>query len=542
MRGSSTLDYDAVPASLADAAVMPGDPAYGRLTSTYFRGGAPGIVLLPRTVEQVVDAVDFAGRHLHLPLGIRSGGHGLSGRSTNDGGIVVDLRHLNGIHVLDPAARLVRIGPGARWRDVAAALQPHGWALSSGDSGAVGVGGLATSGGIGLLARAHGLTIDHLVAAHVVLADGSVVVADEHENRELLLGGAGRRGELRRRRLLRLRGRRGRPGRLGPADPPGAGSCELPGRLRRGRLQRAPRHHGRAPCGAGDAGPLALTIAVVVDSADRDTIVARVQPFVELAPLVQHQVVVTPYAGVMNLHATEEQHGRGEPVGRSGLLNAITPAFGAEIAALLRSGSVHLVQLRSLGGATADVAPDATAFAHREAQFQVNALGADAREVDRHWTRIRPHLDGIYLSFETDQHPARLGEAFPPATIERLRALKRELDPSNLFRDNFNVDPGGTTTDAAPQPRRCLADQRSRPAAAEKRATAGSRLAAALPSFGDENEGEDMSDLNCRWPGQRRCPGIGAATAQRARRARDHGATGVRPPGARRLHPGRRVR
>jgi hypothetical protein len=102
------------------------------------------------------DTVDFAGRHLHLPLGIRSGGHGLSGRSTNDGGIVIDLRHLNGTHVLEPAAQLVRIGPGARWRGVAAALQPHGWALSSGDSGAVDVGGLATSDGIGLLARAPG--------------------------------------------------------------------------------------------------------------------------------------------------------------------------------------------------------------------------------------------------------------------------------------------------------------------------------------------------------------------------------------------------
>ena len=128
---------------------------------------------------------------------------------------------------------------------------------------------------------------------------------------------------------------------------------------------------------------------------------------------MQHQVIVTPYAGVMNLHATDEQHSRGEPVGRSGLLNAITPAFGTEMSALLRSGSAHLVQLRSLGGATADVAPDATAFAHRDAQFQVNAIGADAREADHHWARIRPHLGGIYLPFETDQHPARLGEAFP---------------------------------------------------------------------------------------------------------------------------------
>jgi hypothetical protein len=194
--------------------------------------------------------------------------------------------------------------------------------------------------------------------------------------------------------------------------------------------------------GPGGAGPLALTSAVVVDSpADPDTIVARLEPFVELAPLVQHQVAVMPYAGVMNLLPAEEQHGRGEPVGRSGLLTAITPALGAEIAALLRSGSVHLFQLRSLGGATAEVPPDATAFAHREAQFQVNALGTDAREIDRYWTRIRPHLGGIYLSFETDQHPARLGEAFPPATLERLRALKRELDPRNVFRDNFNVEP-----------------------------------------------------------------------------------------------------
>jgi FAD/FMN-containing dehydrogenase len=450
VHGSAALDYDAVPASLAGAAVKPGDPGYGRLTSTYFRGGAPGIVLLPRTVEQVVDAVGFAGRHLHLPLGIRSGGHGLSGRSTNDGGIVVDLRHLNGIHVLDTAARLVRIGPGARWRGVAAALQPHGWALSSGDSGAVGVGGLATAGGIGLLARSHGLTIDRLVAARVVLADGSVVVADEHENRELFwaVRGAGANFGV----VVAFDFEVDEVDQVGLAlltplvqDP--ASFLVAFGEA----AASAPRDTTAVLlAGPGDAGPLAPTIAVVVDSAEPDTIAARIQPFVELAPLMQHQVVFTPYAGVMNLHASGEQHGAGEPVGRSGLLNAITPAFAAEIAALLRSGSVHLVQLRSLGGATADVPPDATAFAHREAQFQVNALGADAREVDRHWAHIRPHLGGIYLSFETDQDPARLGEAFPPATIERLRALKRELDPRNLFRDNFNVDPGITTVAAAP--------------------------------------------------------------------------------------------
>jgi FAD/FMN-containing dehydrogenase len=428
--------------------VTPGDPAYGGLASTYFRGGAPGIVLLPRTVEQVVDAVGFAALQPHLPLGIRSGGHGLSGRSTNRGGIVVDLRHLNGIDVLNPAARLVRIGPGARWRDVAAALQPHGWALSSGDSGAVGVGGLATVGGIGLLARAHGLTIDHLVAAHIVLADGSVVRVDEHENRELYwaVRGAGANFGA----VVSFDFVVDEVDEVGLAllthvveDP--TSFLVAFGEVASG----APRDTtALLLAGPGSAGPLALTVAVVVDSTDCETIDARLQPFGELAGLVHHQVVVTPYAGVMNLHATGEQRGRGEPVGRSGLLNAITPAFAAELAALLRSGSAQLVQLRSLGGATADVPPDATAFAHREAQFQVNALGADARAIDRHWTGIRPHLDGIYLPFETDLHHARLGEAFPPETLERLRALKRQVDPHNLFRDNFNVEPGGTTGDA----------------------------------------------------------------------------------------------
>jgi hypothetical protein len=193
--------------------------------------------------------------------------------------------------------------------------------------------------------------------------------------------------------------------------------------------------------GATDRSLLTVTTAVVVDSVDPETIMARVRPFAGIAPLAQHQVVVTPYAGVMNLHAAEGQYGQGEPVGRSGLLNAITPALAAELAALLRSASAYLVQLRSLGGATADVPSDATAFAHRGAQFQVNALGVDAREVDRHWLRIRPYLGGIYLPFETEEDAARLGDVYPPATLERLRALKRDLDRGNLFRDNFNVDP-----------------------------------------------------------------------------------------------------
>jgi FAD/FMN-containing dehydrogenase len=120
-----------------------------------------------------------------LPLSIRSGGHGLSGRSTNDGGVVIDLSRMNAIKVLDRATRRVRIEPGARWMDVAAALAPYGWALSSGDCGGVGVGGLATAGGVGWFVREHGLTIDHLRAVEMVLSDGSVVRASDEEHPDL---------------------------------------------------------------------------------------------------------------------------------------------------------------------------------------------------------------------------------------------------------------------------------------------------------------------------------------------------------------------
>jgi FAD/FMN-containing dehydrogenase len=156
--------------------IEPGDADYSHVKSTYARGGAPGIIFRIKNAAEAVDALAFARSHPERPLSIRSGGHGISGRSTNDGGIVVNLSKLNTIQVLDRSTRRVRIGPGARWMEVAAALARYGWALSSGDYGGVGVGGLATAGGIGWLARKHGLTIDHLRAVEMVLATDRLCV------------------------------------------------------------------------------------------------------------------------------------------------------------------------------------------------------------------------------------------------------------------------------------------------------------------------------------------------------------------------------
>jgi FAD/FMN-containing dehydrogenase len=91
----------------------------------------------------------------------------------------------------------------------------------------------------------------------------------------------------------------------------------------------------------------------------------------------------------------------------------------------------------------ADVPDDATAYAHRSANFSVVAFGASRDRLDAAWAELATHFRGLYLSFETDRRPERIAEAWPPATLSRLRALKKEYDPENVFRDNFNIDPLG---------------------------------------------------------------------------------------------------
>ncbi|MFI6080797.1 LLM class flavin-dependent oxidoreductase [Streptomyces sp. NPDC051217] len=432
--------YDDLPATLASAAIEPGDARYSRVRSTYIRGGSPGLVLPVKDAVEVVEALAFARRHPDLPLGVRSGGHGISGRSTNDGGIVIDLSALNTIEVMDERTRRVRIGPGARWADVAQALAPHGWALSSGDYGGVGVGGLATAGGVGWLAREHGLTIDHLRAVDIVLADGRTVHASAEENPDLFwaVRGAGANFGI----VVAFEFEVDTVGDVGwaqlvfdasdtaefleswsaavEAAPRDLSSNLILGRRRRGR-------------------PAYAQVLAVVDSDDPDTVLDRLKPFAEIAPLLDQSIQIVPYAAVMANVRDGIHNGQGEPHAHSGLVEHITPEVAAEAAELIESGAAYFFQIRSVGGAVSDVPPDATAYANRSANFSVVAFGTNASGLDERWERLRRHFVGMYLSFETGLDPERIDIAFPGETLTRLRALKKRYDPENVFRDNFNV-------------------------------------------------------------------------------------------------------
>ncbi|GAA1767945.1 FAD-binding protein [Luedemannella helvata] len=438
------IDYDHVPASLADVAIEPGDAAYRSVASTYLRGGSPGLVLRPRTPAEVADAIAFARRHRHLPLGVRSGGHGISGRSTNDGGLVIDVGALNTIEILDAGRRLVRIGPGATWKQVAAALDPYGWALGSGDYGGVGVGGLATAGGIGFLSRRYGLTIDRLRAVELVLADGSPVRATTADNPDLFWAVRGAGANFGVATAFEFEASDVRE--VGWAQL-ALVSTDLEASLRRfGELASAAPRDTTVflVTGRPRQGQSVIQLYAMVDQRDPEIIVERLTPFTELGLLAQQQVVLTSYADVMGLAGdvgAEGHQGVGEPVARSAFLPELTDAFARDAARLLRLGLVYFFQLRTMGGAIADVPTGETAFAHRTPAFQVTAMGGDQARLNTAWDGLAGHFDGLYLSFDTDVRPQRLRDAFPPPVLARLRDLKRRYDPDNLFRDNFAIDP-----------------------------------------------------------------------------------------------------
>jgi FAD/FMN-containing dehydrogenase len=165
--------------------ILPGDPDYeaarGIWNGTYDHH--PAMIVRCADMEDVQIAVKYAYEQ-GMPLSVRSGGHSLAGYGMNDGGLVIDLSRMKAITV-DPEKRIARLEPGLTWSEVANTLQPYGLALSSGDTGTVGVGGLLLGGGIGWMVRKYGLTLDHLRAMELVTADGEFLRASADNNAEL---------------------------------------------------------------------------------------------------------------------------------------------------------------------------------------------------------------------------------------------------------------------------------------------------------------------------------------------------------------------
>ncbi|RIQ28172.1 FAD-binding oxidoreductase [Jiangella rhizosphaerae] len=432
-----------LPGGLRDRAVRPGDRRYPLLRSTYTRVSAPSLVLLPESPAEVAASLEVA-RDSGLPLSVRSGGHGLSGRSSNDGGIVLDVSAMNGVEVLDEDARLVRVGAGARWANVAAALAPHGWAISSGDHGNVGVGGLATAGGIGWLARSYGLTIDHIRAAEVVLPDGRLVRADATHEPDLFWAVRGAGDGVGVVVAFEIEAT--------PLRTVGFGQVVVEADRDGDTLRRWSEYVAAAPhelTGSAvlfaDGADVAAQFTAVVASDDQDLVRELIAPLAEFGvrPL-SSGAQLAPYPALVSTGHLHPNVGQQPSTTTNALLPALTEASARALMEVAAGPQRTLVQLRALGGAINEVAPDATAYAHRHQQvlaILTQFPPGGGTELDAAAAPLAPYADGAYRNFESRPDDDTFRRAFPGATGDRVRALRERYDPGGLLQRVAAAEP-----------------------------------------------------------------------------------------------------
>lgn len=429
--------------------ITPADSAYDSLRSVFVRAGSPAIIVRPQSTADVAVAIQFA-RDNQLTLSVRSGGHAMTGLSTNDGGLIIDLAHFNSVELLDASRNLVRIGAGARWGDAAQALAEHGLAISSGDTTSVGVGGLTLGGGIGWMVRKNGLTIDSLEAAEIVLADGRCLRVSTLEHPELfwaIRGGGGNFGVVTSLEFCAdsVRDIFGGMVIYNIADY----QSVLTGWV--AAMESAPEELNSTLIVFPGMGPEPVPMLMVLlcyAGDDEAAAKAAIQPLLELASPQHHDVQRKPYYQMLEDAAPP-------PGVKSVTQNGFIKEFSPEVidTLLTHYGKVGtaILQIRKLGGAVNSVAPDATAFAHRDysafilaASLMPATTPADQAEQIRqvHWQPLKPLVSGAYVNFLTDVGEESLAAAYPAVTRARLAAVKATYDPQNVFNQNLNIKPG----------------------------------------------------------------------------------------------------
>lgn len=449
------MDLSPLKSALSDRVFEPGSPEYLAGARVAKRLGSPLAVVRPADAVDVASTVSFA-RDAGLELSVRGGGHDSRGMSTNDGGIVLDLRSLAQIDVSvgDPRGDLVTIGGGAIWGDVAAALAPHGLALSSGDTKTVGVGGLSLGGGVGWFVRLWGLAIDSLVSAEVVLVDGRIVTASADSEPDLfwaLRGGGGNFGVV---TAFTYRAHPLPDGVVsGAIDLDPAADLAPAFRGWRDALRSAPEQLSTTYLGLpsfGEGMPAVSQLVFVWADGDLDAATAAIAPLLALPGVTGHTIARMPYADVLmdeQPDADEAAAPAMKIVDENGFAARFDDDLVDELAAVKRDLGDTVLMVRLLGGAYSRVDPAATAWGHRDteawlvsAAFVPEELAAAQEPALRAtWARLSPWLDGLYGNFSSLDDP--ITKMYPPATLSRLRQIKGVYDPTNFFHRTHNVRP-----------------------------------------------------------------------------------------------------
>jgi FAD/FMN-containing dehydrogenase len=449
------ISFSQLRSAIKGQVIAPDDAAYDEARIVFYGkfDRRPAIIVRPANVADIAYVIGLA-RDNGMELAVRSGGHSLAGHGTTEGGILLDLSLMKGLDI-DVKGRTAWAEAGLTAGEYTVAAGKHGLATGFGDTPSVGIGGITLGGGIGFLVRKYGLTIDNLLAAEMVTADGQIRQVDADSHPDLfwaIRGGGGNFGVTTRFHF-----------RLHEVDTIVGGMLILP----------AIPDVIAAFIAAADAAPEELStianimvappmpflpaehqgkliiMALMAYTGDISSGEQAVAPFRALGTLVD-MVKPMPYPEIYKL--TEVPERPPQEVAHSLFLDRINRSVAETIVEHLQASTapVAVAQFRVLGGAMARVPADATAFAHRDRRIMV-AIGAvyeDAAETPKHEAWLNTYVaalhqgnSGVYVNFLSDEGEARVREAYPKATWDRLAAIKARYDPTNLFRLNQNIPP-----------------------------------------------------------------------------------------------------
>lgn len=447
--------------SLRGALLFPGDEGYDKARTVWnaMIDRKPALVVRCTGVADIRQSVTFANSH-RLLTAVKGGGHNIAGNAVCEGGLLIDLSNMRGVTV-DPIAQVAHVEPGATLGDFDHECQAFGLATPVGINSTTGIAGLTLGGGFGWLSRKYGMTVDNLVAADVITADGGLIRANDKEHADLfwaIRGGSGNFGVVSRFEF-----------KLHPVGPEVlSGMIVYP---------------------LKDAAQALKQFRDYVKKLGEDTNVWTVMRKAPPLPFLPPEVHGTEIVAFCFFHAGDPDKGRtaveplrklGTVLGEFAVMQPYT-AWQQTFDPLLAPGArnywkshnftdlsdgaidVAVKYVQSLpsphceiffgliGGATTHPRPDATAYSHRDAIYVCNVHGrwetAAEDQKGTEWARgffkdAAPYATGgVYVNFLTDDEPERVRAAYGPG-YDRLVAAKNKYDPGNLFRMNQNIRPG----------------------------------------------------------------------------------------------------
>lgn len=440
--------------------VVPGSADYDKARQVWNAtiDRRPALIARCKSAADVVQAVNFGRKHALL-VSVRGGGHNIAGNAVCDDGLMIDLSPMKNVKV-DPKARKAAVEPGCTLADFDAAAQAHGLATPLGINSTTGVAGLTLGGGFGWLSRKHGMSVDNLVSADVVTAEGRQVHASETENADLfwgLRGGGGNFGIVTRFEFqLHAVGPNVLSGLIVfPFDQAKTVLAKfarftetMPDELAVWMFTRKAPPLPFLPENAHGKEIIALALCYVGDPAQGEKLIAPLRGFGR--PLGEH-IGVQPYTawqqafdGLLTPGARNYWKSHNFAQLNEGAVDAIIQYAG-------KLPSPHCeIFVGTIGGRTTRAAPDAMAYSSRDAKYVLNVHGRwDSAAEDEPciaWAReffakTQPFASGgAYINFLTQDEAERVEFAYG-GVYQRLAALKKKFDPTNFFRMNQNIKP-----------------------------------------------------------------------------------------------------